>query len=143
MVGPATMTINTLSRCDTSADPALRYFSGIASYANSFATPAGWSAGEPLWLDLGEVHDVAEVWVNGSRAGGLWRAPYRLDIGALARAGTNTLEIKVANRWVNRLVGDAQPGAVAGTFASGPGYAPDAPLRPSGMAGPVRVLVAE
>lgn len=141
--GPTTFSTTQLGRWDQSADPALRYFSGIATYANAFTVPAGWAAGEPLWLDLGEVYDVAEVWVNGQRAGGLWRAPYRIDIGALAHAGSNSVEIRVANRWVNRLIGDAQPGAEGGTFTAMPSYAPDAPLRPSGLVGPVSVLVGQ
>lgn len=140
--GPATMQMNDLVRWDEAADPALRYFSGVATYANSFAAPADWSPGEPLWIDLGEVHDLAEVWVNGQRAGGLWRAPWRIDVGNLTRAGDNAIEVRVANRWVNRLIGDANlPEAERGTFTAQPTYAPDAPLRPSGLVGPVTVLI--
>ena len=51
--------------------------------------------------------------------------------------GRNTLEIRVANKWVNRLIGDAQPGATKVAKLAAPGYLPDAPLRPSGLAGPV------
>lgn len=141
--GPATFSMAQLVRWDEAADPALRYFSGVATYTNSFAAPGGWTAGDPLWLDLGEVYDLAEVWINGQRAGGLWRAPYRIDVGALAQAGANSVEIRVANRWVNRLIGDAQPGAEGGTFVAGPSYAADAPLRPSGLIGPVSLVTSE
>ena len=54
---------------------------------------------------------VAEVWLNGQKLGGLWRAPWRIDLGSAARPGRNALAVKVANKWVNRLIGDAQPGA--------------------------------
>ncbi len=48
----------------------------------------------------------------------------------------------LANLWVNRLIGDAQPamqqpGAQKVTFTALPTYRADAPLRPSGLIGPV------
>lgn len=54
--------------------------------------------------------------------------------------GANRLEIKVANLWVNRLIGDAKPGATKVTFVAAPTYRPDAPLRPAGLIGPVTLL---
>ena len=60
-------------------------------------------------LDLGQVGDVADVLVNGQPVGVAWKAPYRLDIGSAVKSGRNELEIRVANLWVNRLIGDAQP----------------------------------
>lgn len=131
-----------LSGLEDSAVPGVRYFSGVASYANTFTAPRGWQPGQPLWLDLGEARDVAEVWVNGRKVGGLWRAPWRIDVGAAARKGTNALEVRVANKWVNRLIGDAQPGADKIGQLAAPGYRADAPLRPSGLLGPVTLLVA-
>jgi len=41
---------------------------------------------------------------------------------------------------VNRLIGDAQPGAARVTYTPMPTYGPQATLRPSGLIGPVRVL---
>jgi hypothetical protein len=41
---------------------------------------------------------------------------------------------------VNRLSGDKQPGAAKTTFTTAPTYKPDAPLRPSGLIGPVTLL---
>jgi len=75
--------------------------------------------------------------VNGHFAGTAWRAPYRLDIGSFVRAGRNTLDIRVANLWVNRLIGDAQPGATKIGFTTVPTFTRTAPLRPSGLIGPV------
>ena len=96
-----------------------------------------------ILLDLGSVHDVAEILVNGKRAGVAWRPPYRIDISDLVRPGQNDLIVRVANLWVNRLIGDAQPGATRIATTTGPTYAADAPLRPSGLVGPVRVLREE
>lgn len=138
---PAQTELKQLARLDQSPTPGIRYFSGIATYANSFAAPKGWKTGQPLWLDLGEVHDLAEVRVNGKTAGTLWRAPWRINVGSLAKAGKNTIEIRVANKWVNRLIGDAQPGAEQIAKLAAPGYLPNAPLRPSGLVGPVRLEV--
>jgi len=139
--GPETLSMTALSPWQDSDDPALKYFSGIADYSNTFAAPSDWQADQPLWLDLGEAHDVAEIWVNEQRVGGLWRAPWRIDVGAFVQLGANLLKIRVANRWVNRLVGDAQEGADVGTFTTLPTYRPDATLRPSGLLGPVSISV--
>jgi hypothetical protein len=78
--------------------------------------------------------------VNGVDLGTAWKKPFRIDITAALRPGRNAVEIDVANLWVNRLIGDAQPGAVRQTQTDGPTYTADARLRPSGLLGPVRIL---
>ncbi len=86
-------------------DDGVRYYSGTAIYKTTFtAAPA--AAGAAAFLDLGAVADIARVFVNGQESGVLWRPPFRADITALLRAGENTLEIHVADRWINRLIGD-------------------------------------
>ena len=65
----------------------------------------------------------------------------RADVTGLAHRGTNTLEVRVTNLWVNRLIGDAQPGARPITFTTLKTYRADAPLRPSGLLGPVTLNV--
>jgi hypothetical protein len=123
-----------------SADPDTRYFSGISTYTSSFAAPANYKQGSPLVVDLGNVGDLAEVLVNGKSVGTVWKFPYRVDISSAARRGANRIVVRVANLWKNRLIGDAQPGAVKTTFTTLPTYTADAPLRPSGLLGPVQVL---
>jgi hypothetical protein len=59
------------------------------------------------------------------------------------RPGRNVLEVRVANTWVNRLIGDAQPGAAKVTWTSLPTYRADAPLRPAGLIGPVVLLAGD
>ncbi|MDF0544743.1 glycosyl hydrolase [Sphingobium sp. H39-3-25] len=137
---PARVDMPTLAPLETSMEMGVRYFSGIASYATRFRLPKGVKRGDRLWIDLGKVGDVAEVRVNGQVAGTGWFAPYRLDIGPLVKPGDNALEIRVANLWVNRLIGDQQPGARKVTFTTAPTYKPDAPLRPSGLIGPVTLM---
>jgi hypothetical protein len=134
---PASATMSALKPLNENADAGIKYFSGIAAYTTSFALPKKAKAGAPLWIDLGKVGDVAEVRVNGKMAGTVWFAPNRVDIGKLVKKGSNTLEVRVANLWVNRLIGDKQPGAEKVTFTAAPTYKADAPLRPSGLIGPV------
>ena len=134
---PASTNMATLQALEQNEAAGIRYFSGIATYTSRFSLPRGRATGRPLWLDLGKVGDVAEVRVNGRPVGTAWHAPYRLDIGGAARSGDNTIEVRVANLWVNRLIGDAQPGATKFAVTTLPTYQADAPLRPSGLIGPV------
>ncbi len=134
---PATANLPQLAPLNENGDPGIKYFSGIATYTKDFTTPKGWRAGQPLWIDLGKVSELAEVSVNGKPAGGAWHAPFRVDIGSTTKPGKNKLEVRVANLWVNRLIGDAQPGAKKITFTAMPTFRADAPLRPSGLIGPV------
>lgn len=137
---PASTRLTTLAPLDHNADPAIRYFSGEAIYTRSFALPEGARPGKSLLLDLGQVGDLAQVTVNGRDMGTLWHAPYRIDVGRALRKGANTIEVKVANLWVNRLIGDQQAGAKPITWTAMPTYRPDAPLRPSGLIGPVTLI---
>ena len=125
------------------SDPAIRYFSGTATYHIRFNLPAQHGeAGSRLLLDLGLVHELAEVKLNGKRLGVVWTAPFRLDITDAATTGQNELEVAVTNLWVNRLIGDQQPGVMSRyTFTTIPTYRPDAPLRASGLLGPVSIRV--
>ncbi|MBO9724007.1 MAG: glycoside hydrolase [Novosphingobium sp.] len=122
----------------------VKYFSGTGTYRRSVAVPAAWLAGSKrLFLDLGEVRDIAAVRINGKDVGTAWKKPYRVDVTQALRKGTNTVEVDVANLWVNRLIGDAQPGAIKHTVTGGPTYTADAKLRPSGLLGPVELIAVE
>jgi hypothetical protein len=138
---PVSATLQQLAPLNENADPAIKYFSGMATYTKEFTTPRGWAPGQPLSIDLGNAREVAEVSVNGKVAGTAWHAPYRVDISGVAKAGKNTLSIRVANLWVNRLIGDAQPGVKDKiTFTTLPTYKADAPLRTAGLIGPVELV---
>jgi hypothetical protein len=132
---PASAHLDRLSSLSESADPGIRYFSGVATYTTSFRSSL--RLGQKALLDLGRIGDVAEVSVNGVPVGIAWNAPYRLDVTKALRPGENKLEVKVADLWVNRLIGDKQPGAKKVAFTTAPTYEPNAPLRPSGLMGPV------
>jgi hypothetical protein len=55
------------------------------------------------------------------------------------RPGTNEITIKVVNSWVNRLIGDEQPGATKVAYSVVKPYKATSPLQPSGLLGPVTV----
>ena len=87
--------------------PEARYYSGTAGYETEFELPAGLLAPErALWLDLGVVHEMAEVRLNGVDLGVVWKPPFTVDITSAARLGRNVLELQVTNTWRNRLIGD-------------------------------------
>ncbi len=140
---PASVSLPGPGSLSESQDPGVRYFSGVSTWTSTFAAPKEWKPGTPLRLDLGRVGDVAEVRVNGVMVGTVWKAPYTLEIGDAARDGSNTIEVRVANLWANRLIGDQQPGATKVAFVTIPTYKADAPLRPSGLVGPVTLSVRE
>jgi hypothetical protein len=142
---PATITLDRLTSWSENADPGVKYFSGTATYTASVSVAANWIAsGARLWLDLGDVKNLAEVTVNGRTLGTVWKTPFRVDATEALRPGANTLEIKVANLWVNRLIGDKQPGTTKTyTYTAVEFYQADSPLLPSGLLGPVRVVRTE
>jgi hypothetical protein len=78
--------------------------------------------------------------LNGHPLGILWNPPFVLDITDAVQSGENRLQVKVANLWVNRLIGDAQPDVTTKyTFTTIPTYEANAPLRASGLLGPVQI----
>ena len=121
-----------------SEEPSVRYFSGTATYSNSFTLPRK-NQPEAIAIDLGEVGQMADVFVNGEHVDFLWKAPYKTVFTGTLKPGKNTIEIRVVNLWVNRLIGDMQPGAEGHSFSPVPFYKADSPLLPSGLIGPVRL----
>jgi beta-galactosidase/beta-glucuronidase len=137
---PKSATFTELSDWSNNANPGIKYFSGTATYTKTIQIPETALTQKPqIELDLGTVHAVAEVWVNGKAAGIAWKPPYRVDITDAVKPGENTLSIKVVNLWPNRLIGDQQPGAEKVTFAPNSTYTANSPLMPSGLIGPVEV----
>jgi hypothetical protein len=138
---PPTVSMDTLSSWSDSSDPGIRYFSGAGTYTKTIELEASaLKGGAHLWIDLGDVKNLAEVTVNGKPLGIIWHAPYRVDATTALQPGKNQLTIKVTNAWVNRLIGDERPNAVRITFADTKPYNANSPLLPSGLLGPVRVL---
>ncbi|MEU8631867.1 glycosylhydrolase-like jelly roll fold domain-containing protein [Amycolatopsis sp. NPDC048633] len=74
-------------------------YSGSAWYETEFDVPA--VPGRRWTLDLGEVHEVAEVEVNGQAAGSRLWPPYRVDVSAALRPGRNRVRVRVTNTGAN------------------------------------------
>jgi hypothetical protein len=137
---PDSITLGQLASWSDNSDPGVKYFSGIGSYTKAFDAPALWLEKHPqVWIDLGDVKNLAEVSLNGKPLGIVWHAPYRINITSAIKVGPNELVVKVINAWVNRLIGDEQPGATHITFADVKPYKASSPLLPSGLLGPVTV----
>lgn len=135
---PAEAVFPELKSYTESSEFGIKYFSGVASYNNNFQLDG--KPGE-LWIDLGEVANLAEVWVNGKYCGTVWKYPYRADISSAVHEGENTLELKVANVWSNRLIGDLQPDCPEKvTFTDTQHYKASDPLRTAGLLGPVKIM---
>jgi hypothetical protein len=135
---PSQLQLNHLLSWTDSSDPGVRYFSGTATYKTTVhLTAAQLSAAGSMQLDLGEVHEVAAVRINGKPATILWKAPYSLRADSMLHTGENTIEIDVTNLWPNRLIGDAQPTGKRYTWTNIRKYKKDSPLLPSGLLGPV------
>lgn len=102
---PVTVTLQHLASWTEQKRPEIKYYSGTATYRTSVQL-AHKSAQRRYLLDLGTVHDLAEVRVNGQKIGTLWKPPYSLDVTAALRPGSNLIEVDVTNTWNNRLIGD-------------------------------------
>jgi (4-O-methyl)-D-glucuronate---lignin esterase len=139
---PPNITLDELSSWSDNADKGVKYFSGTGTYTNSVNAPEDWfGKGSHLWLDLGDVKNLADVTVNGKELGVVWHAPYRVDLAGALKPGANEIVVKVTNAWVNRLIGDQQPDATTKyTFADVKPYRANSPLLPSGLLGPVAVM---
>ena len=133
---PTSAEFTTLGSYTDSTDEGIKYFSGIASFTKSFEVQQG----EKTVLDLGRVADLAKVYVNGEYCGAAWKEPYLVDISKAVKLGSNSLEVKVANVWVNRLIGDEQPGATRIGWTDAQGFNGQEPLLPAGLLGPVKVI---
>lgn len=122
-------------------DSDVKYFSGTAIYTNTFKVDALNKSAKYV-IDLGDVKNIAELIVNGQNVGTVWKKPFKIDISEALKAGDNSIQVKVTNTWVNRLIGDAQPDVkVKTTFTTMPFYRANSPLLPSGMIGEVKVLL--
>ncbi len=130
-----------LSDWSHSDDPGVKYFSGAGMYTKTVQAPPEWfRKGSRLWIDLGDVKNLAEVTVNGKDLGQAWHAPYRVDATSALKPGANDIKIRVVSAWVNRMIGDEQPEATKFTFADVKPCKANSPLLPSGLLGPVTVV---
>lgn len=154
-------------------DERIMYFAGEVTYRTSFFLPDSLAGSGEVILDLGELHDIAEVKLNGKDLGVWWYPPYSKSVKDAVHSGENSLEITVTVNWANRLIGDERYPAdfewgddrgrlgraikaypewfIKGeprpserrTFVIWSYYREDSPLQPAGLIGPVTVRCLE
>ncbi len=134
---PSSMKITELKAWkDLDMSSEARAFSGTVTYTTTFDVGEV-KPGAHFTLDLGRVNMIAVVSLNGKQLRTLWMSPYRIDLSEAVQPGKNTLTVEVTSTWFNRLVYDAgQPEENRKTWTIN-GPAKDAPLRESGLLGPV------
>jgi len=136
-------TFETLQDWTQRTELGIKYYSGTAAYRKTFDAPASvLRPSTSLFIALGSVKNMATVALNGQALGTVWCAPWRVRIPAgLLRERGNELEVRVANLWINRLIGDAGlPPEKRLTSTTYTPYRADSPLQPSGLLGPVTLL---
>ena len=137
-------TLNDLSDWTARSEPAIKYYSGLATYRKIFDHPEPRTL-NPLFLSLGTIREMARVKINGRVLGVVWCPPWNVQVPAgTLKEKENRLEIEVVNFWPNRLIGDAKlPLEQRRTrtnitkFYEPKGDANYTTLMPSGLLGPV------
>ncbi|MDO9152703.1 MAG: glycosyl hydrolase [Paludibacter sp.] len=160
--GLENVTFDKLEDWTTRPEEGIKYYSGIATYHTDIEINEKIMADKKsdIFIDLGEVNNLARVRVNGKDMGVVWAAPFRLKISDAVVVGENNIDIEVVNLWPNRLIGDEQKpddGIVNGqwpewlqkgtartsgrfTFTTFKHYNKDSKLLKSGLMGPVKIL---
>jgi hypothetical protein len=141
--GPESAQFDQLVSWTARSEPGIKFYSGRATYEKTFDLPDSKlkTQNSKLFLDLGDVHELAEVKVNGKSCGVVWSPPFRVDISGAVKSGENKLEIEVVNFWPNRIIGDASlPPEKRFTKTNIRKLTQNIPLEPSGLLGPVKLL---
>ncbi|MCC6796296.1 MAG: hypothetical protein IT366_14335 [Candidatus Hydrogenedentes bacterium] len=163
------VTFDELEDWSLHAEERIRFYSGTAVYAKTIEIPeVVFKERQPLHIDLGRVEAMASVSLNGKDLGIVWKRPFRIAVRDTARPGKNDLLLRVVNLWPNRMIADehlppdserdesgnlkrwpqwmlengkSPTGRV--TFATWRHWTADSPLIPSGLLGPVTILLEE
>jgi alpha-L-rhamnosidase len=92
--GPESVVFDRLADWTLRSEDGIRHYSGTATYRKRFDPD---DVSRPLWLDLGEVKELAEVRINGKSLGVLWTYPFRVSVSGAVHEGRNELEVRVTN----------------------------------------------
>ncbi|MGA2116763.1 MAG: glycosyl hydrolase [Bryobacteraceae bacterium] len=162
--GAATLSLESL-RSWTDIEGRANY-SGQATYEKKVTVDPSLLAHRALYLDFGEgtpvavdgrrsgsgmrallespIREAARVSVNGTDAGSVWCAPYRVEVTGLLHPGENTVRVLVANLALSGLAAQPLPDYRPLIAKYGNRFQDqdmkDAKPQPAGMLGPVRLL---
>ncbi len=168
--GPEKASFQMLEDWTKRSEEGIKFYSGTAVYRKSFTVDQAALRDSRLaiYINLGDVREIAEVTLNGKALGVLWKPPFQVNVRGALRPGANKLEVRVTNLWPNRMIGDEQypddctpdgswrtgkipawpdwvlknqprPEPRRLTFSTTKYFTKDAPLIPSGMLGPVQL----
>jgi hypothetical protein len=155
---PDNVTFSKLMSWTDSEIDGIKYYSGTATYEKTFNSKIKQGIKGRIYLDLGEVAKVGEVWLNGKHLGITWAKPHRFDVTELLKSGKNVIRVEVANVWSNRIKGDAVTGQkftnsnITNTIVPAPTIESgdqtripwaNVPLIESGLIGPVKLIGIE
>lgn len=92
--------IDTLSSWTGWGDENLKSFCGKAKYVSGFRVkdPTG---SERFRLVFGDIHETAQITINGQSCGTIWSLPYSIEIPPGIIRSNNTIEITVQNLSAN------------------------------------------
>lgn len=139
-----TITRTSLFDWSKEEDEQIRYYSGTAIYKTTFRWKNKLKKDRKVWLNLGKICDIATVRVNGVDCGTVWTAPYRADITAALKKGTNELEIEVTNTWANALKGaDEGIAPFDGIWTNAKYRRAEKDLLPAGLLGPMSFFTTD
>jgi hypothetical protein len=144
MGGPQSYQMEQLTSWPEIDQDGIRYYSGTAVYNREFNIQKGTlSRGSRAYVTFGDIQEIARVFVNGQDCGIIWTPPYSADITQHLRSGKNEIEVKVANTWNNRIVGDmTNPDGIAYASTNAKRkFNKNSPLLKSGLTGKAQIII--
>ena len=121
MPGKKPVKISNLVSWITFTDPDIKYYSGKARYSLRFDLPADLITHKPLYLCVDEIKTAYEISMNGNLIGCSSFPGHRFDVSSVVKGKGNKVEIRVANPYRNRIIGDfIQYGSLKNLWTTSP-----------------------
>ena len=88
-------------------DEKFHYYSGKIKYTTSFELPGDYDINVNTLLSFTEVHEIAEIYINGNSLGKIWCLPYEVIMPPKTlKKKNNVLEVVVTNLSINKHIPD-------------------------------------
>lgn len=132
---PMHYNLSKLSSLTEISNEAISHYSGTMVYKKDIIQPEN---GKRMILELGDVHNIADLWCNDKKVATRWAPPYNFDLTPFMKKGENRVEVKVTNTWRNQLIYDTvRPKDEKKTWTTNPPNKSETDLNLSGLVGPV------
>jgi hypothetical protein len=122
---------------DLAEIPELQHFTGTITYRNNLSVTDKDNA---VWLNLGKVHGISELTLNGRSLGIQWYGRRIYNIAQAVVVGDNAIEIKITTNMGNYMK-TLTDNKVAQYWTNE--LRKNQPIQPLGMIGPVSALPAK